>query len=72
MQNIKRDTAVQNRLWDSEGEGEGGMFWDNRIIISNEGFICGWFVYVSIWWESRIILEMTTALYWESFPNEDI
>ena len=24
--NRKRDTDVQNRLWDSVGEGEGGMF----------------------------------------------
>ena len=29
MQNRKRDTDVQNRLWDSVGEGEGGMFWEN-------------------------------------------
>ena len=26
MQNSNRDTDVQNRLWDSAGEGEGGMF----------------------------------------------
>ena len=26
MQNRKRDTDVQNRLWDSVAEGEGGMF----------------------------------------------
>ena len=31
MQNRKRDTAVQNRLWDSVGEGEGGMFRENSI-----------------------------------------
>ena len=31
MQNRKRDTDVQNRLLDSVGEGEGGMFWENRI-----------------------------------------
>ena len=31
MQNRKRDTDVQNRLWDSVGEGEGGMFRDNSI-----------------------------------------
>ena len=30
MQNRKRDTDVQNRLWDSVGEGEGGMFRENR------------------------------------------
>ena len=30
MQNRKRDTDVQNRLWDSVEEGEGGMFWENR------------------------------------------
>ena len=31
MQNWKRDTNVQNRLLDSVGEGEGGMFWENSI-----------------------------------------
>ena len=29
MQNRKRDTDVQNRLFDSVGEGEAGMFWEN-------------------------------------------
>ena len=31
MQNRKRDTDVQNKLWDSVGEGEGGMFRENSI-----------------------------------------
>ena len=31
MQNRKRDTDVQNRLLDSVGEGEGGMFQKNSI-----------------------------------------
>ena len=31
MQNRKRDTDVQNRLLDSVGEGEGGVFQDNSI-----------------------------------------
>ena len=31
MQNGKRDTDVQNRLLDSVGEGEGGMFQENSI-----------------------------------------
>ena len=31
MQNSKRDTNVQNRLLDSVGEGEGGMFRENSI-----------------------------------------
>ena len=31
MQNGKRDTDVQNRLLDSVGEGEGGMFRENSI-----------------------------------------
>ena len=31
MQNRKRDTGVQNRLLDSVGEGEGGMFRENSI-----------------------------------------
>ena len=29
MQNSKRDADVQNRLFDSVGEGEGGMIWEN-------------------------------------------
>ena len=31
MRNRKRDTDVQNRLLDSVGEGEGGMFRENSI-----------------------------------------
>ena len=31
MQNRKRGTDVQNRLLDSVGEGEGGMFQENSI-----------------------------------------
>ena len=31
MQNRKRDTDVQNRLLDSVGGGEGGMFRENNI-----------------------------------------
>ena len=31
MQDSKRDTDVQNGLLDSEGEGEGGMIWENDI-----------------------------------------
>ena len=31
MQTRKRDTDVQNRLLDSMGEGEGGMFRENSI-----------------------------------------
>ena len=31
MQDRKRDTDVQNRLLDSVGEGEGGMFRENNI-----------------------------------------
>ena len=31
MQNRKRDTDVQNRLLDSVGEGEGGMFRENSF-----------------------------------------
>ena len=33
MQNRKRDTDVQNRLLDSVGEGEGGMFQENSTEI---------------------------------------
>ena len=32
MQNRKRDTDVQNRLLDSVGEGEGGMFRETSIL----------------------------------------
>ena len=31
MQDSKKDTAVYNGLLDSEGEGEGGMIWENGI-----------------------------------------
>ena len=31
MRDSKRDTDVQNNLWDSVGEGEGGMMWENGI-----------------------------------------
>ena len=31
MRGSKRDTDVQNGLWDSVGEGEGGMIWENSI-----------------------------------------
>ena len=31
MRDSKRDTDVQNNLWDSVGEGEGGMIWENGI-----------------------------------------
>ena len=31
MQDSKRDTYVYNSLMDSEGEGEGGMIWENGV-----------------------------------------
>ena len=31
MQDRKKDTDVYTRLLDSEGEGEGGMIWENDI-----------------------------------------
>ena len=31
MQDRERDTDVYNGLLDSEGEGEGGMIWENDI-----------------------------------------
>ena len=31
MQDSKKDTDVHSRLLDSEGEGEGGMIWENGI-----------------------------------------
>ena len=31
MQDSKKDTDVYSGLWDSEGEGEGGMIWENGI-----------------------------------------
>ena len=33
MQNRKGDTDIQNRLLDSVGEGECGMFWKNNMYI---------------------------------------
>ena len=32
MQDRERDTDVYNGLLDSEGEGEGGMIWENDIV----------------------------------------
>ena len=32
MQDSKKDADVYNRLLDSEGEGEGGMIWENGIV----------------------------------------
>ena len=32
MQDRKKDTDVYNGLLDSEGEGEGGMTWENGIL----------------------------------------
>ena len=31
MRDSKRNTDVWNSLWDSVGEGEGGMIWENSI-----------------------------------------
>ena len=31
MQDNKKETDVYNRVLDSEGEGEGGMIWENDI-----------------------------------------
>ena len=54
MQNRKRDTDVQNRLWDSVGEGEGGMFRENSIktgVLSRVKQITslGWMHEASVW-----------------------
>ena len=54
MQNRKRDTDVQNRLLDSVGEGEGGMFRENSIetcILSRVKQITspGWMHETSAW-----------------------
>ena len=32
MQDSKKDTDMYNGLMDSEGEGEGGMIWENGIV----------------------------------------
>ena len=54
MQNRKRDTDVQNRLLDSAGEGEGGMFQENSTetcILSMVKQITspGWMYETSAW-----------------------
>ena len=54
MQNRKRDTDVQNRLLDSVGEGEGGIFRENSIetcILSSVKQITspGWMHETSAW-----------------------
>ena len=50
MQDRKKDTDVYNGLLDSEGEGEGGMIWENGILtphnfqrnISSVGYSRAW------------------------------
>ena len=54
MQNRKRDTDVQNRILDSFGEDEGGMFRENSIetcILSRVKQITspGWMHETSVW-----------------------
>ena len=54
MQNRRRDTDVQNRLLDSVGEGEGGMFQENSIetcMLSRVKQITspGWMHEISAW-----------------------
>ena len=54
MQNRKRDTDLQNRILDSVGEGEGGMFRENSIktcILSRVKQITspGWMHETSAW-----------------------
>ena len=54
MQNRKRDTDVQNRILDSVGEGEGGMFRENSLktcILSRVKQITspGWMHETSAW-----------------------
>ena len=54
MQNRKRDTDVQNRILDSVGEGEGGIFRENSIetcILSRVKQITssGWMHETSAW-----------------------
>ena len=54
MQNRKRNTDVQNRILDSVGEVEGGIFWENSIetcILSRMKQITspGWMYETSVW-----------------------
>ena len=54
MQNRKRNTDVQNRLLESVGKGEGGMFQENSIntcILSRVKQINspGWMLETSVW-----------------------
>ena len=60
MHNRKRDTDVHNRLLDSVGEGEGGMFQENSIetcILSRVKAITspGWMHETSTrtWWTGK-------------------
>ena len=45
MQDRERDTDVYNGLLDSEGEGEGGMIWENDILTC----IHLWRIHVDVW-----------------------
>ena len=57
MQDRKKDTDVYNGLLDSEGEGKGGMIWENgietciisfKIIIDKYGPIAIYFVVLGL------------------------
>ena len=47
MQDRERDTDVYNGLLDSEGEGEGGMVWENDILTctADEWIRKLWYIY---------------------------
>ena len=50
MQNRKRDTDVQNRLLDSVGEGESGMFQENSMLSRVKQITSpGWMHETSAW-----------------------
>ena len=67
MQNRKRDTEVQNRLLDSVGEGEGGMFWKNSIYIYN----C--YIFFLNWSFDHYVVSffaLFTAFIWKSILSD--
>ena len=50
MRDSKRDTDVYSRLSDSEGEGDGGMIWENGNIHTT---ICK----VGSWWGAAVFYD---------------
>ena len=80
LQDSKKDTEVYNGLLDSEGEGEGGMIWENGIVatllfsVSHSAFLRRlWICSVEFNTRLHILLVLLYVLFQSirmDFPNQ--